>query len=187
MVGAAVAVGALAVGLSLHILRVDPKPETSTPAHVVTAQESEVAKGQTKDTLAAPAPASQESLHDDAREKAAILDRRIQPAFAELQAGLDRLGKLKDDHSLTSRQLLDSIRRHGDLADEYISEAFEILKETYPGITEREAWRVMAYSTAYTAYTRRAKPELKEFGQEIQRRAAAEGERVAEDKGENED
>lgn len=121
---------------------------------------------------------TQEEIHNDAKAKAAILDKRIQPSFNLLLEGLDRLQALKNNKSLSGQQLLDSIRRHSALADEYTSEAFEILKETFPGLTDREAWRIMAYSNAYTAYTRRATPELKEYGQEIERRFKAEGEEI---------
>lgn len=110
----------------------------------------------------------------EARKKAAVLDERIQPYFNELMAGLDQLMRLKYDKTYTAQQLLDSIRKHGDLADEYIAEAFAMLSDIYPGITDREAWRVMAYSKAYTGYTRRATPELKEYGKEIERRAIQE-------------
>lgn len=129
-------------------------------------------------TIVVPVAKTQEEIHSDAQEMAAVLDKRIQPSFDVLLAGLDRLSILKSDESLSGQQLLDSIRRHGDLADEYISEAFEILNETYPDLTDREAWRIMAYSKAYTEYTRRATPELKEFGQEIERRFAREGKEI---------
>ncbi len=140
---------------------------------MVTAEQQEIPIDTT--TIVVPQVKTQEEIHDDSQTMAAMLDTRIQPAFDELLAGLDHLNVLKSDESLSGQQLLDSIRHHGDLADEYINEAFEILKETYPDLTEREAWRVMAYSKAYTEYTRRATPELREVGQEIERRFAAEG------------
>lgn len=118
---------------------------------------------------------TRKDIHVEAQEMARVLDKRIQPEFDELLAGLDRLNVLKSDESISGQQLLDSIRHHGDLADEYITEAFEILKDTYPSLSDREAWRIMAYSKAYTGYTRRATPELKEVGQEIDRRFAQEG------------
>ena len=118
---------------------------------------------------------TQEEIHAEAKERAAMLDKRIQPYFDELIAGLNHLKKLKMDTAYTSQQLLDSIRKHGDRADEYIAEAFAILNDMYPGITDREAWRVMAYSKAYTGYTRRATPEGKEYRDEYERRAKEEG------------
>lgn len=118
---------------------------------------------------------TQEEIHAEAKERAVMLDKRIQPYFNELIAGLDHLKKLKMDTAYTSQQLLDSIRKHGDLADEYIAEAFAILNDMYPGITDREAWRVLAYSKAYTGYTRRATPESKEYRDEYERRAKEEG------------
>ncbi len=123
--------------------------------------------------ITAPPPdanTTQTELHASAKARAAMLDARIQPAFSELIADLDRLLTLKADSTLSAQQLIDRIRLHGDLADEYITEAFEILNETYPGITDREAWRIMSYSKAYTGYSRRATPELKEYGLEIERR-----------------
>lgn len=122
-----------------------------------------------------PAAISQEQIHDDARRKAELLDQRIQPSFNILLADLDRLQALKNDSTLSRQQLLDSIRRHSNLADEYIAEAFEILKETFPGLNDRETWRIMSYSKAYTGYTRRATPELTEYGKEIERRLKEEG------------
>lgn len=121
------------------------------------------------------APRTQAEIHEDARKKAAALDQRISPSFDELLVGLDRLNALINDTSVTGPQLLDSIRRHSDIADEYIVEAAEILNEMYPGLTEREKARIMSYSQAYTGYTRRATPELREYGHEIERRYRAEG------------
>lgn len=128
-----------------------------------------------EDPIHEPVALTQDEIHNAAKAKAAILDQRIQPTFKVLLDRLDRLQALKTDNSLSGQQLLDSIRRHNDLADEYITEAFAILNDIYPGLTEREAWRIMAYSKAYTGYTRRASPELREYGQEIERRFKAEG------------
>ncbi len=119
---------------------------------------------------AAETPVSQEEQLDVARVRAAELDRRVGPVFDELMADLDRLNALKDNPNLTGEQLIDSIRRHSDRADECITEAFATLNDMYPGLTEREAWRTMAFSRAYTGYTRRAGPELRAFGVEIERR-----------------
>ncbi len=118
---------------------------------------------------------TQEEIHADAVKKAAVLDERIRPYFNELMAGLDQLNKLKEDKTYTAQQLLDSIRKHGNLADEYVAEAFAKLSDIYPGITDREAWRVMEYSKAYTSYTRRASSEGKTYRQEYERRAMQEG------------
>ncbi|MDE5811537.1 MAG: protein kinase [Muribaculaceae bacterium] len=122
-----------------------------------------------------PIARSQDEIHDDAKEKAVILDQKIQPSFTVLLNDLDRLNTLKNDSTLSGQQLLDNIRRHSDLADEYMAEAFEILNETFPGLTDREAWRIIAFSKAYTGYTRRATPELNEYGHEMERRFKAEG------------
>lgn len=123
-------------------------------------------------------PVTQKELHDEAERMAAALDVRIGPAFDELLAGLDRLAAIKNDSTATGRQMLDSVRAHSDLADEYIAEAFEILGEIFPGLSEREACRVMAKSRAYTGYTRRATPELREYGLELERRMKAAGENL---------
>lgn len=146
--------------------------EVSPSDSVITGTAKESVDGMlTNDDKAAR---TQEEIHAEARKKAAVLDERIQPYFNELMAGLDQLMRLKDDKTYTAQQLLDSIRMHGNLSDEYIAETFAKLSDIYPGITDREAWRVMAYSKAYTGYTRRATPELKEYGQEIERRAMQE-------------
>lgn len=122
-----------------------------------------------------PTVKTQKDIHTDARQRASVLDQRIQPEFDVLLAGLDHLKGIRNDERFSGQQLLDSIRHHNDLADEYIKEAFEILKESNPNLTDREAWRIMSYSKAYTGYTRRAAPELKEFGHEVERRFAKEG------------
>lgn len=118
---------------------------------------------------------TQENLHTEARDKAAILDQRISPYFDELNAGLDRLLVLKNDSTLSGQQLLDSIRTHSNKEEEYITEAFEILKDIFPDATERKAWRIMSHSKAYIGYKRRAEPELREYGSEIERRLHSEG------------
>ncbi len=127
---------------------------------------------------AEPAAEAPADPHARAQAIAAFLDRRIQPSFAKLMEDLDRLQGMKNDASLSGQALLDAVRRHGDMADEYIIEAHEILKESYPGLTERETARIMSYSKAYTGYTRRATPELREFGHEIERRFRAEGREI---------
>ncbi|MDE6286821.1 MAG: protein kinase [Muribaculaceae bacterium] len=138
---------------------------------------------QTRDTVGhtMPTPIAQEELQDAAERMAAVLDERIAPAFNELHAGLDRLTAIKNDSTYTGWQMLDSIRAHDDRADEYITEAFEILNETFPGLSEREKWRVMGKSKAYTGYTRRATPEMRDFGHELERRITAAGEKITAD------
>ncbi|MDE6321555.1 MAG: protein kinase, partial [Muribaculaceae bacterium] len=120
-------------------------------------------------------PKTQAEIHKDFMMRATYLDQRIKPSFDELQADLDRLLALKNDTTLTGEQLLSSIRSHGDKADECIIEAYETLKEMYPGISEQEGATIMSCSKAYTGYTRRATPQLREFGHEIERRYKAVG------------
>lgn len=115
-----------------------------------------------------PAPKSQEQIHLEAREIASQLDKRIQPMFDELNRGVDNLVSFSNQPDITGAQLVDSIRKFGDKEDEYIQEAFAILNETYPGLTDREAWRIMAFSKAYTGYTRRGRPILQELGQKAE-------------------
>lgn len=104
-----------------------------------------------------------EQLHSDAQEMASQLDKMIQPFYNKLNISLDHLEKLKSNPEVTKHQLLDSVRKHMDMEDEYNRETFEIMKETFPHITDREAWRILAYSKAYTGYTRRAGPLLKNY------------------------
>lgn len=99
---------------------------------------------------------TQDQIHAKAQEMAIILDKRIQPYFNELNLSLDSIKKMRSDPQITSNQLATAITRLMDKEDEYCAETFEILKEIYPGITDREAWRVMAYSKAYTGYKQRA-------------------------------
>lgn len=110
----------------------------------------------------------------DAQQKAILLDKRILPSFSKLMSNLDRLNALKNDTTATGEQLLTCIRNHQMMADEALKSTFEILNEISPGMNEKDAWKILAYSKSYTGYTRRATPELREFGQEIARRMAAE-------------
>lgn len=169
--GAGIIIGGVLLGLLSYLFKGNDKP--GSEADKKDSMVEHVSLSSNSDKAVSEAP-SQEEIHADAREKAALLDQRIQPSFNKLLDGLDQLIILKNDSTLTGQQLLDSIRHHSNLADEYIAEAFEILNDMYPGLTDREAWRIMAYSKAYTEYTRRASPELKEYGHEIERRFKAE-------------
>lgn len=113
---------------------------------------------------------TQEQLYAEAQKRAEVLDKIVAPYFNRLHTGLDNLTRLKNSTALSGEQLLDSLRAFGDTEDEYINEVVEILKETFPGISEREFWRVMASSKQYTGYKRRSEPIQQEIGREIQRR-----------------
>ncbi|MCH5223264.1 MAG: protein kinase [Muribaculaceae bacterium] len=115
----------------------------------------EVAKEQDEKT--------QDELIKEAKARAAVLDKKIEPYFAKLNASLDNLERMKSNTELTRQQQLDSISLHSNMEVEYCREAFEILKETFPGLTEREVWRVIAYSKVYTGYKRRAEPFLRNY------------------------
>ncbi|MDE5806355.1 MAG: protein kinase [Paramuribaculum sp.] len=141
----------------------------------VSDKEVEISTPKTETSEQSSAPRTQAEIHEDAKNKAAALDQEISQLYNKLHIGLDRLIALKEDTTLTGPQLLDSIRRHSDIEDAYFAETFEILNEMFPGLTDRAQWRIMAYSKAYTGYTRRAGPELREYGYEIARRYKAEG------------
>ena len=115
-------------------------------------------------------PLSQQQIHENAKEMAKELDKRIYPLYTQLNAGLDTLNLIKNDSTLTWEQLLSRIRRFSDKEDEYKEETFAIVHEMFPDITDREAMRILAYSKYYTEYNKRANAELKEYGQEIERR-----------------
>lgn len=119
-------------------------------------------------------PLTQEQLLAQAREKAKILDRRIEPSFAELQLMLSQLSLLKDDASVGASTLLQRVTALDDKEQEYVQEAFQVLYEIFPGISEREAWRIMAYSEQYTGYKRRAAKVMKAVDKEYKRRLMAE-------------
>ena len=93
------------------------------------------------------------------------------PYFKKLQASLDNLESLKSNPTLSGQQLLDSIRAHSELADEYISKAFALLKDRFPETTDSEAMQIMAY----TGYTRRFGPLGRAYQHEYERRFKAEG------------
>lgn len=177
--GVAVASGIIIIGLLIgligYLIERNDKHETLREPETVKEINRNSSIPLLEETSSDPIAKTQEEIHDDAKRKAELLDKRIQPSFNVLLAGLNRLQTLKNDSSMSGQQLLDSIRRHSDLADEYIAEAFEILNETFPGLNDRETWRIMSYSKAYTGYTRRATPELKEYGLEMERRFKAEG------------
>lgn len=115
---------------------------------------------------------SPEELIADAQKKGAIMDNLIKPYFDKLNKGLDRLIKLKEASSMTGEELLDSIRKFSDIEDEYKQEAFRILDETFSGLSDREAWRIMSYSKVFTGYNRRAESEKKKLGEEVEKRLA---------------
>lgn len=176
IVGAGMIILALIIGVVGYLVERNDKPmATSAPESAKEVDRDTIISPVSGEIGSEPTATTQKEIHNDARAKAAILDQRIQPSFNVLLTGLDRLQALKADSTMSGVQLLDSIRRHSDLADEYIAEAFEILNETFPGLTDREAWRIMSYSKAYTGYTRRATPELNEYGRELERRLKDEG------------
>ena len=121
--------------------------------------------GKTKNTLAVPI--AQVQLHKEAQLMASQLDEKVQPYFDELNAGIDSLVSFSNRPDITGGELLERLRKHSDKEDEYIHETFAILDETYPNLTERETWRVIAYSKAYTGYKRRAEPILRELGMKV--------------------
>lgn len=101
-------------------------------------------------------PQTKEQIDEQTRVKALYLDQRIQPMFDKLNTRLDNLEKMKSDPDTDPEQYYGEIAILMDLEDEYCQEAFEILNEIYPNISEREAWKVMSYSKAYTGYKHRA-------------------------------
>lgn len=109
------------------------------------------------------APLTQQQIHAQAQEMAAQLDLRIQPYFNELKSSLDRLEEMKSNPDVTQEMFSIELTKHIEKEEEYNQEAFEILKETYPHLSDREAWRVMAYSKAYTGYNRQAASFYKSF------------------------
>lgn len=115
-------------------------------------------------------PLSQQQLHENAKEMAKELDKRIHPLYLQLNAGLDSLNLIKNDTTLTWEQLLTRIRKFSDKEDEYKEETYAILNEMFPNISEREAARILSYSRDYTGYNKRANAELKEYGLEIEKR-----------------
>ncbi|MCH5224862.1 MAG: protein kinase [Muribaculaceae bacterium] len=108
-----------------------------------------------------PAPQSQEQIHARAQVMAARLDKSIMPYFDELNASLENLETMRTNPEITPEKFSEALTTHMDKEDEYSQEAFEILKETYPDLTDREAWRVMAYSKAYSGYKQKAASFLK--------------------------
>lgn len=137
-------------------------PESSSPGVIDLSEKSR-------------SPEAAEELPLDPKQKAAIIDKRIMPYFKKLLLSLDNLESLKSNPALSGQQLLDSIRAHSELADEYISKAFAMLKEKFPETTDSEAMQIMAYSKAYTGYTRRFGPLGRAYRQEYERRFEAEG------------
>ena len=112
-------------------------------------------------------PRSQEQIHEEAKVMAVELDKRIQPYYDELNADIDSLISFSNLTGIGGGQLLEKLRKHGDKEEEYIHETFSILNEIFPNLTERETWRVLAYSKAYTQYKRRAEPILGELGMKV--------------------
>lgn len=109
---------------------------------------------------------TQEQLHQEARERAAVLDRLIAPRYQALSARLDRLIKLKST-DIPGEQLLDSIRAYADFEEECFQEIGAMMRETIPPMSPREETRILAYSKVYTDYNRRSAPELAEINRII--------------------
>lgn len=101
-------------------------------------------------------PISQETIINEASQRAAALDQRIAPYFEELTATLDSIALLKQDGTVNSDLLLKKWMTLSEKEDEYKNEAYEILKDMYPDITsERELWRILSQSKVLTTYNRR--------------------------------
>ena len=130
-------------------------------------EQKTIKESQKEETIAPLVGKTQEQILYEAQVMAAQLDKRIRPYYDELDAGIDSLVAFSKKPDITGSQLLERIRKHGDKEDEYIAESFAILNESYPGLTERETWRIMACSKAYTGYKRRAEPILRELGLKI--------------------
>lgn len=105
-----------------------------------------------------------EELEIDAQKKAAIYDNIVQPYFDKLRDSLDCVLKLQNDSTITGEQLYEAMSKFIDMEDEYLSEAYGILEESFPGISDRAVWRVLSYSKAYTGYKRYAEPAKREYG-----------------------
>lgn len=103
-------------------------------------------------------PANPDVRTLDAQGKADILEPLIEPYFSKLKTKLTHLATLKKETGMSKEQLVDSLRVFSDIEDEYISESFEILNETFPGVSTREAWRIMTHTKSYTSYKRWADP-----------------------------
>ena len=149
-------------------LNIPPKA-TNIITNETNATPTETLKGPSprEEKSVSPFPKSPEQIHKEAQEMAVVLDKRIQPYFDELNAGLDSLESLSRNPDITPTEFLALMRKLSDKEDEYCEETFAILKETFPGLDEREAWRVIAYSKAYTGYKRRAEPLLSKLSQQI--------------------
>lgn len=109
---------------------------------------------------------TQEQLHQEAKDKAAVLDKLIAPRYNALNARLDRLIMLKSA-DISGEQLLDSIRAYADFEEECFQEIGAIMRETFPPMSAREESRILAYSKVYTTYNRRSNSELAEINRII--------------------
>lgn len=188
MVAAFIFAMVLAIILYFTGRNIERRPEAATQAHKALVSDSlpkikvisesvspEVIDLPEKNKSPEPATDSAEELPLDLKQKASIIDKQIMPYFKKLQASLDNLESLKSNPTLSGQQLLDSIRAHSELADEYISKAFALLKDRFPETTDSEAMQIMAYSKAYTGYTRRFGPLGRAYRHEYERRFKAEG------------
>lgn len=109
-------------------------------------------------------------LQDDAQRKAVILDKIIEPRFKKLNGRLERLYLLKSNPEISGEQLLDSIRAFSNMEDEYLNETITIIQETFQGVSEREANRILSHSAVYRDYRERSVPKLNEIGEIIKQR-----------------
>lgn len=105
-----------------------------------------------------PLSANPAQLKSDAKNKAAILDPLIEPYFSKLKTRLANIAALKNKGGVSKEQLIDSLRAFSNMEDEYITESFAILQETFPDVSDREAWRIMINTNSYPSYKRWAEP-----------------------------
>lgn len=110
-----------------------------------------------------PIAVSPEVLTLEAQSKAAVLDPLIEPYFAKLRTRLTRIATLKADENISKEQIIDSLRAFSDMEEEYVTESFEILNDCFPGVSEREAWRIMSRTKSYTSYKRWVEPLQREL------------------------
>ena len=126
---------------------------------------------------------SPDKLLETAKKKAEILDSVIAPQFNELQASLDYLQKLKNDTTLSGQELLEAIRRQGDLEDDCLKEMILRAREMFNldqdnELHERELVRILSFSKSYTGYKRRYAREGREYRLEYERRLQKEGKKL---------
>lgn len=121
--------------------------------------------------IAKPTALSPENATSGKAEAVITLDENLRPYFNELATRLDRLVRLKDDPTLSARQLSDSLSSYSRIESEDLSESISVAHRLFPSADENELGDMISGTPSYAEYWRRAKPLKRELREEIEHKS----------------